>query len=195
MGVLERTQAVLKEIPFRELVFCFGPELGAERVIDFISHYPLLVRYKFHQAGSGSIVGSDSIHNAGEVFAPASHYHLSQPRYQRSKRVLDVLVGLLVLVTFPVQVFVQRNPLRSFSNAWMVLAGRRTWVSYIKPGKELPPLRCGVIATNGARFGAHLRESNELLHAMDQRYAAYYHWEADLRLLLKNFRNLGASPD
>ena len=72
-----------------------------------------------------------------------------------------------------------------------MLAGSKTWVGYVVPVKNLPPLRKGVISGNGLPLSLKQQLSDESLQMMDYWYARDYDPMTDLRLIWKVYRKLG----
>ena len=72
-----------------------------------------------------------------------------------------------------------------------MLLKKRTWIGYIIGSKNLPVVRKGVIAVNGVyNISAALPwESKELI---DYWYAKDYDPLDDIKIILKNYKQLGS---
>ena len=172
-----------------ELIFCAGV-LTYKDIISHIQQKPTGIRMRFHKAGSGSIVGSDSSGTSGEVLAGEAQFRLARATERRIKRLIDVLTSLFFLLTFPVHCLLVKQPFHFLSNCLAILLKRKTWVGYAGSGKGLPPLRPGVMAPNGLllRQQASITEG---LRLVDHYYACDYEPVQDLALVFANYRHLG----
>jgi lipopolysaccharide/colanic/teichoic acid biosynthesis glycosyltransferase len=136
-------------------------------------------------------VGSDSTETSGEIIAATSNFNLSKPHLRRLKRLIDVLVSILLIILFPIHFILNNKPVGIIKNAVQVLLKKRTWIGYIIGSKNLPGVRKGVIAVNGAynNNAALPQESKELI---DFWYAKDYDPFDDIKLILKNYKQLGS---
>jgi GT2 family glycosyltransferase len=181
--------ATVAAVDAGELILCAG-SLSYETIIGHTASLRGRVRLRYHAAGSNSIVGSDSRGSTGEAIAVAP-LNLAKPYYRRAKRLLDVCVSLAGILGFPVFLFLVPFPGGFFSNCIAVLTGRCTWVGYQADEPQLPSLRPGIIGSGGASRIVAQSLPAESRERVDQWYARDYEVTQDLRLLLKNFRDLG----
>jgi hypothetical protein len=108
----------------------------------------------------------------------------------RSKRLLDAGVALFLLLGFPVHLFLVRKPIGLLTHIFEVLIGKRTWVGYSTRSSELPPLRPGVLGTDGHPVGK-VDESEDGLLFLDRAYAREYSVNRDLELITRGYSWLG----
>jgi hypothetical protein len=71
------------------------------------------------------------------------------------------------------------------------LAGRKTWIGYATPAPQLPPLRPAVLTPEGLPVHGVLKKLDAHHAQVDYWYARNYEPLQDLKLLLKNYRQLG----
>ena len=180
--------ALLKNLPLREVIFCEG-FLSFKTIIQQTQMLAQHISARFHAASTGGIVGSDSKDSSGEFVAQNDTYALSKPAVQRRKRIVDLIVALGLLLTFPLQL-VLCGP-RVVYYALLVLVGKRTWVGYTLNNAHLPVLRPGIISTSGHSLNTFTIASTENLLRIDEWYARYYHWKQDVKLLLRHYKHLG----
>lgn len=167
----------------RELIICAG-QTSVRHILDIIQS--IRISKWFHMAGTGSIVGSDQSYTSGEVLSAEEHFNLAQPHHRRAKRLVDILVALLLLSSFPFHFLVIKDPARLFKNCINVLRGRKTWIGYQAGNTQLPPLRKGVMSEMGRTQG-----SSKVINArLDYWYARNYEPLHDVRLIIKNYRYL-----
>ena len=129
IGHLSQLDLLLKTYEIKEVVFCEG-ELSNSDIIDFIKSSVHSINFRFHAAGSSSIVGSDNKTTAGESLTADGYFHLYQPYYRRIKRLIDILLAFFILITFPLQLVLIKHPFTGLNNALKVLIGKKSWVGY-----------------------------------------------------------------
>lgn len=190
IGYWSRTGMLFRTIPFREAIFCEGT-LGFKDIINCLPQIKSNVSIKIHAAGSHSIVGSDSKDSAGESLSKENGFRLADPYLRRFKRLVDVLVSLLAIISFPIHFIGVKRPLRFFANCFSVLFAQKTWVGYATSEKNLPPLRPGVIACNGIPLTVKQELPAESLQMLDYWYARDYETAVDMKLIVKMYRELG----
>jgi len=185
---LDQLAALVNTVQVREVIFAEG-KLTYKDIIRQVQQLPAGICVRFHATGSQSIVGSDSKDTSGEYVSMEGTYQLAHPYQKRMKRIIDVGLAVLLLVTFPVQVFVCGS--RIVSNALNVLLHRKTWVGYHQTCPLLPSLPAGVLNTSGYAQHTSQAHQSEQPSKLDEWYARFYDWPTDLKLILKNFRQLG----
>lgn len=179
-----------KSVGFREIIFCIG-NLSFREIMEIVPQLPGSVKLKFHIDKSQSIVGSDSKDTSGEALSVENGFVLSDPYYRRMKRLTDVVVAFIALITFPIHLFLIKRPIHFFANCFAVLFGKKTWVGYASGEKPIPTLRPGVLACNGVPVSAHNELPEESLKKMNYWYAHDYETVIDLRLLWRRYKQLG----
>ena len=172
-----------------ELIFC-GKDLPVSQIIDLMQSLPArsAVAYKILPEDSQYIIGSSSKDAPGDYYTLDATLRLHQPEQRRSKRLLDLLVSLGLLLAAPVLIWGQRRPGGLLPTIWQVLRGRRTWV-----GLRYTPGAAGVPAVLSPADVAGTQQS--LSKATRQRleflYAKGYEPELDWRVLWRGWRGLG----
>jgi hypothetical protein len=142
-------------------------------------------------AGSSSIVGSDSSNNAGETVAEITKYNISQPFNIRMKRLIDVMVGLGILLFWPLLLLWVKNPFKLLYNALKVILGKKTWVGYCDShNNTYPPIKPSIIGTNSFAIQENNYSNNDFLK-LDELYAIEYLPIMDIMLIKKGLKWLG----
>ncbi|HEY0434867.1 MAG TPA: glycosyltransferase [Chitinophagaceae bacterium] len=188
-GKLTDLHQLTGELDFREVIFCEG-ELSFADIIAHLQGLPKGLHVKFHAAGSQSIIGSDYTETAGEVFANEL-FDIADPYNRRTKRLIDFVSALLLLITFPIHMIFVNNRPGFFMNCFSVLFAARTWVGYLEPERTLPVIRRGVIGPNGLPVSTAAHMTAESRQAIDKWYALDYEPLNDLRLIFKGYRYVG----
>lgn len=190
IGYWSRLDLLMTAVPFREAIFCEGV-LSFKDIISGMQTAAGKIKIKIHAAGSHSIVGSDSGGSSGEAVSKENGFRLANPYYQRLKRLQDILISVVGLMTFPVHLIVMKRPFNFFANCFGVLFAQKTWVGYAVDEKNLPPLRSPVIACNGRPRSAKQELPEQSLRMLDYWYARDYDPLQDLKLAWKVYRRLG----
>jgi GT2 family glycosyltransferase len=190
IGYWERVQLLSGIVPFREVIFCEGT-LSFKNIIETIQQLPKGTIIKFHASGSNSIVGSNSKNSSGEFVSKENGFKLGHPHDRRLKRLIDIIVALAGLITFPVHLFIVKKPFSFLGNCFAVLFAQKTWIGYATVEKNFPSLRKPVMTCNGIPASVKQQLPVESLQMVDYWYAKDYKPSADLQLIKKIYRNLG----
>lgn len=190
IGYWKQIKTLSRTTPFNEVIFCEGT-LSFREIIKAIPELPGQIKVRFHANGSGSIVGSDSKDTSGEALSKENGFKLSDPYNRRLKRLIDIFVSALALLTFPIHLFFVKKPVPFFGNCFAVLFGQKTWVGYSSAHKEFPKIKKGVLSCNGSPVSLKKQIPEERLQIIDKWYARDYEPATDLKLLWKEYKRLG----
>ena len=190
LTTLEGLNEFIRTVPVREVVFCRNG-LSFSGIIAHTAGLAGQVRIRITDKGSSSIVGSDSRDDAGDTRAMDRNLRLAHSSNRRGKRAVDVLCAGAILITFPLQFLANRHPLGLLRHALQVLIGQRTWIGYSGDGQTLPPLRYGVLGTNGQPAGLHEGGVMDGLALLDLHYARDHSIFDDLERIRRGYGKLG----
>ena len=179
---------LIKMYPVKEIIFC-EDGLSFKDIIGIIQQLPRSLRNKFHASGSSSIVGSDDKDISGKYVAENTGYAIASPVNKRNKNLLDSIVALVFLLSFPLHLVLQKKPLQFFKNLWAVLIKQKTWVGYALNSGQLPYLKKGIITSTSlpAAINSLPKESLQLY---DEWYAASYSIATDINTILRGYQYL-----
>jgi len=190
IGNRKQIKTILVSVPFKEIIFCEGV-MSFTEIIELIRHLPKGIISKIHAAGSGSIVGSNQKDSSGEALSKQNGFAISNPYYRRLKRLIDVSVALGGIAGFPVHIFFIKRPFRFFTNCFLVLVAKKSWVGYATTKTGLPAIRPSVIGCNGIPLSASPAIPGESLQTIDYWYAREYKPVTDLKIIWKAYKYLG----
>lgn len=179
-----------KVLKAQQVIFCAG-QLSYKTIIAQLHLLPHTLKMRFHAACSGSIVGSDTSTSNGRIWASDGVHKLSKASSRRTKRLVDVSLSLLFLLSFPLHLWGVKNPFSFFKNCLDVLGGRKTWIGYLLPSTTLPPLRKGVLGSNGLAANGRDALPGESLKMVDYWYAHDYEPMNDVKAIFAAYRHLG----
>jgi GT2 family glycosyltransferase len=174
-----------------EIVFC-SRDLPSQVIIRIMSRLiGTSVDFKIAPPESLSIIGSNSINTAGDLYT--IHFNsIGKASNLRNKRLFDVVSALLLLITFPFWFLFVKGHLRSVGNTVQVLMGLRTWVSYLDTDlndlSNLPKLKKGVLNPGSHLQSDHL--SPDRIKEVNVVYAKDYRVFNDLLIITRNFRKI-----
>jgi GT2 family glycosyltransferase len=171
-----------------EIIFC-STTLSASEIIDSMMLPELSgVRFKISSPDGIAVIGSSSIQTGDELYNLEIN-SISKPTNLRFKRTFDVLLSLLLFLTFPFLFFTYKSPSKLLSNIVKVMLGKKTWVGFT-PGikASLPLLRPGVLNPALAR---KQQLSEKSLDKLNRLYAKDYRITNDINIVLRCWKNMG----
>lgn len=166
-----------------EVIFCSSNISSQEIIRNMLILSNSGVDYKIAPPESVSIIGSNSINASGELYTPLLNA-INSITSKRNKRLLDLGVSILVLITIPIWFIISRKPIFLLSNAISVLFGRKTWIGYIKinnPMGGLPQIKDGVF-----QLKKNCKDESHQDSEINLAYAKNYSIVSDLSILWKN---------
>ncbi|MEP7237553.1 MAG: glycosyltransferase family 2 protein [Ferruginibacter sp.] len=188
LGHIDQLPNLLVKYPVKEIIFCENG-LSYKDIISLVKSLPAGVRNKFHASGSSSIVGSDSRYESGDYVSTGKNYNIGKPLNRRNKRLLDIFISLLFILSFPIHFILQKKPLRFYKNVFSVLIKQKTWIGYAGKGTGLPILLKAVLTSTS--LPAVLNElPAESLHNADEWYASNYSVLLDLQQIKRGYKQL-----
>ena len=175
---------------YDEIIFS-AKDMSAGSIIHWMTRINITrLDFKIAQPETDFIIGSNSIEKPGEYYK-ININKLNRPEHLRSKRFLDVLISVFILLFFPLLFIFFRHKKRLLKNCFDVLRSRKTWVGFIpKTGDYvdplLPQLKAGILHPNFENAG----DSNELKDKLNLIYARDYSVVQDMQIIFKAFFSL-----
>ncbi|WP_319481217.1 glycosyltransferase [uncultured Draconibacterium sp.] len=190
MGELSQLEEIIRINRIDEIVFCAENISSAEIIKAMLDLSRLDVDYKIAPPESASIIGSNSIHTAGDLYV-VNLNAISKLGNKRKKRLFDLLAALLILCLSPVLIWFTGKKGNFNKNIFRVIAGKKSWIGYI-PGvaaeSKLPTIKEGVL-NPGDRFPG-LKLDDEKSVQLNRLYAKDYNLLSDIELMLKGWKHL-----
>jgi hypothetical protein len=191
LGNISQIKDIINIYHIDELIFC-AKDMPAENIIDQMSALQhIQVNYKIAPPESMSIIGSNSIDTAGDLYVIDIN-SIAKFQNKRSKRIFDVGMSLALLISYPVTVFVTGHPVDYLLNIFKVLLGFRSITGYnpiIQKEHKLPDIRKGIIYPSD---GLDRQNADpDAIARLNMLYARDYRVSNEFRLLYKGFRRLG----
>lgn len=172
-----------------EVIFC-AKNISAQQIIEQMSTIKSNreVDYKIAQPDSLFLIGSNSIHTAGDLYLLDVN-NIDKPNNKRKKRILDFCTSLIFIIISPLLIFVVKSRIKFLKNIFSTLLGKKTWVGYSIQTKnqQLPVIKIGVISLldNIQTHSAEIEKKLNLIYAKD------YALLTDIKTICKNIQKLG----
>ncbi len=183
-----KTFQIIEIEKINEVVFCsknLSSQLIIEQMLQLVN---LKVDFKIAPPESLSIIGSNSINTAGDLYIIDSN-SISKPENQRKKRVLDLGVTLIIILISPFLLFLQKNKFKFIKNSFLVLIGNKTWVGYKnKSHVALPEIKKSILSP-AIMIKSNKVDENDIMK-INLIYAKDYKPENDLLIILKGVKYL-----
>jgi lipopolysaccharide/colanic/teichoic acid biosynthesis glycosyltransferase len=152
------------------------------------------VDYKIAPPESLSIIGSNSINTSGDLYIIDINAIIKKSN-RRNKRMLDVTVSLILLLLYPLLIFIVKKPVGVLKNIGAVLFAMKSWVGYTylseSETQRLPEIKSGVLNPQDAFKQKNLSE--ETIIRLNLLYARDYKLANDINIIIKGFSQLGRS--
>ncbi len=193
LGTIRQINEILDIYTINEVIFCSG-NMSSQAIIDHMSRLQdKQVQFKIAPPESLYIIGSNSIDTFGDLFT-INVNAINLPANKRTKRLFDLSLAILLLITLPLHLLLQKQRWGFVKNLFGVIFAQISWVGY-HPTPEtvkLPPLRKCVLHPGDAIPRKSL--PGDTLKNLNNLYAKDYKVENDLNICFKGYRDLGRSP-
>jgi hypothetical protein len=149
------------------------------------------VDFKIVPDESNYIIGSNSKETIGELYTFDIELAISKPESIRSKRLMDILVAIFLLITYPFQLVFVKKPIRLLRNILSVIFGHKSWVGFSdKTSIDIAKIKAGVLTTTSG-LDLHLLDLAPS-RRLDMLYAKEYKAMDDFSIIAKNYSDLGS---
>lgn len=190
VGKFNELEKIAETLKIKEIIFCIGT-LSYKQVIHQIQCLSNKINFRFYENESNCILGSDSKTTTGEILSTETKFAISNPYQKRMKRIVDIIVSILLLITFPIHLIFINNGLNALRNSVYVLLGKNTWVGYAEHNKLLPELLPAVVAHFGIAVNRQQLINDLVLKKLDLIYAKDYNWIQDVKTIINSYKKLG----
>jgi len=192
LGQTGQLPEIIKINRIDEIIFC-ATDIPAQDIIStMVNLSDIRVTYKIAPPESLSIIGSNSIDTAGDLYL-IDFSSITKSSNRRNKRLFDLISSLILLVTYPIILFLVKKPLSGFLNIFRVISGSYTWIGYYPLSKtgnpNLPAIKRSILTpVDGMKNKDIPVTAIELLNTG---YAKNYNIFTDARILFSGLREMG----
>jgi GT2 family glycosyltransferase len=192
LGGVSQLREIVRINKIDELVFS-SEDIPAQQIIQhMLDLNDMEIDYKIAPPESFSIIGSNSISTAGDLYVVHLN-SLAKETNRRNKRLLDLALSLGFLFGIIFTIWPVRQKGGFLRNIFQVMAGNRSWVGYL-PGStgdaHLPVLRTGILSP-GDLFPEPVSPQKAV--ELNMIYAKDYRLTTDLEIIFKAYPKLGQS--
>lgn len=190
LGEIQQLPEIIRINRIDEVIFCADNIPSAQIIRTMLELTHLDIDYKIAPPESISIIGSNSIHTAGDLYV-VNLNSISKSANKRKKRTFDVAFAMLLLVFSPFIVWFYKNKKQLFRSVFHVLTGKKSWIGYcpqLPDYSKLPHLKPGVL--NPADLFPDLHHDTEKSERLNMLYAKDYSVLTDAEIIIKSWKNL-----
>ncbi len=194
IGSIEQIEEIVRIHKLDEIVFC-ARDISSNRIIHVMTRLTgISVNYKIAPPESLSIIGSNSINTAGDLYT--IHFNsIGKASNLRTKRLFDIFCSIILIPLFPIWTLFIRNSFIGLNRLFQVLIGSLTIVGYFThssfDASSFPAIRKGILSPASSLSQQDI--SSEQADRINVMYAKDYKLSNDIIIFWKNFRKLGAS--
>ena len=197
VGNTNQIEEVIEIYKINEVIFC-SRDISSQSIINYM--YTLVaanVDFKIAPPESLSIIGSNSINTAGDLYIIDVN-SIGKPKNKRNKRLFDVLASVFFLAASPIFILFQNNKIAFLKNIFFVLFSFKSWVGYGNDKLDnLPKLKASVLSPIDAidaidAIDNNSNNKNDLRDRLNLAYSKDYKIENDFNIVWNCLRLLGS---
>ncbi len=165
-----------------EVIFS-GNDLTSQQIINLMLRLSESgVEYKIAPKDSMSIIGSNFVNAPENLFSPDFNTIGAAPS-RRSKRLFDLFMAIIILLLFPLWIFIKPRLYQIIKSSFYVLLGLKTWIGYIpSPNNSSLP----VIKPSVFNISSGYTEDLDQINTTNLLYARNYKVIHDFNYLITN---------
>ena len=189
VGGIHQITEIISIHQITEIIFC-AKNMSSQFIINnMLTLVSSGVDFKIAPTESLSIIGSNSIDTAGDLYVIEVN-SITKPQNKRNKRLLDVFVSFVLIILSPIIIWKQQHKFQFLKNVFNVLVGTYSWVGYGKyVDKLLPKIKPSILSPSYLLKGNVL--DNPKVTLLHLRYAKDYSIEKDIRIIWECCFSLG----
>ena len=188
IGNIHQLPEIIRVNKIDELIFSSEDIPSQEIIRIMLDLSGLNIDYKIAPPESFSIIGSNSISTAGDLYVVHIN-SIAKENNRQNKRAFDLAVAIALFLLSPFLIGFVRQKSGFFKSIAEVFAGRKTWVGYGSANQsQLPPIKKGIV-TPASLFPENIPEKKKA--ELDMVYAKDYQLLNDLEIVMKTWKNMG----
>jgi len=193
IGNFEQIREIITINKIDEIIFCSNDISSSEIIDKMLELSDIKIDYKIAPPESVSIIGSNSINAAGDLYT-IDFNSIAKENNKRLKRLFDFWSSLFLILLFPIFVWFVNNKIQFLKNIIKVFIGILSWVGYADfkniQKNNLPKIKKGVLnyMDINKKIG---NENSKKIEKYNIIYAKDYKIGIDIKIFFKNFRLLG----
>ncbi|MBE0653724.1 MAG: glycosyltransferase, partial [Bacteroidales bacterium] len=172
LGSIRQLREIIRILKVDEIIFCSQDIDAGEIIKNMTLLSEEKIDYKIAPPESISIIGSNSIKTAGDLYLV--HFNsVSKGKNRRLKRLFDLFASGVIILLSPFMLFFVRKYSFLFYSSFKVIFGKYTWISYCRSTdtQSLPFLKRGIFELCSHEM---LPEDIPFMEKMNLEYARDY---------------------
>ncbi len=191
IGSINSLKELVQFYNITELIFS-SKDISFQLIFDKLTELESSsISSKIAPENSLSIIGSKSIMNTEDLFLQEI-FTFSNKTNIRIKRMFDLLISVLFLLTLPFGLFIVPNGSGFIKNIFWVIANKKSWVGFHPQKNEtfkLPSKKSSVLfISDGIK---NFQEEANLIQTINMSYTQKYQILKDLQIIFTGRANLG----
>ena len=188
LGNIHQLSEIVRINKIDELIFSSGDIPSQEIIRIMLDLSNLNIDYKIAPPESLSIIGSNSISTAGDLYVVHIN-SIAKEKNKQNKRAFDFALAFTLLFLSPVIIWFAHTKTGFIRSIFEVFFGTRTWVGYCSGTQNhLPPIKKGILSPASLYSETIQEKKKDELNIV---YAKDYRLMNDLEIVLKAWRNIG----
>lgn len=190
LGNLNQLHEIIRINKIDELIFSSEDIPSQEIIRIMLDLNDLNIDYKIAPPESLSIIGSNSISTAGDLYVVHIN-SIARENNKKNKRAFDIILSICLFILSPVLIGFADQKTGFFRSVFEVISGRKSWVGYCSANQNhLPPIRKGILSP-ASLFPENIPDKKK--DELDIVYAKDYQLLNDFEIVLKSWRKIGKS--
>ena len=192
LGTVEQLREIVRINRVNELVFC-ATNISAQKIIrEMLRLEGSGISYKIAPPESLSIIGSNSIDTAGDLYT-IDFNNITKQHNLRKKRLFDIGFSLLFMPFLPLLVIILPHGKGVIKNVFSVFFGIKTWVGFYFRDDvntlSLPRIKKGILSWS--LVNSNINNLPETIEKQNLIYAKNYRLWNDFIVIFKGLKFLG----
>jgi len=190
LGNIHQLREIIRINKIDELIFSSGDIPSQEIIRIMLDLSDLNIDYKIAPPESLSIIGSNSISTAGDLYVVHIN-SIAKETNKQNKRAFDLAISAVLLTFSPGLIWFAESKYEFYRSISEVFSGNKSWVGYCSGTQNhLPPIKKGILSPASLYPKTIADKKKDELNIV---YAKDYRLMNDLEIVLKAWKNIGKS--
>jgi GT2 family glycosyltransferase len=192
LGHAQQLEEIVRINRIDEIIFCSSDISSQEIISHMMKLSGVRVNFKIAPRESLSIIGTSTIHTSGDLYM-IDFSSVNNVSNRRNKRLFDMVSSFLLLIMYPVLMFIVRKRWNGLINIFKVLSGSCSWVGYYPHSNtrnhNLPGVKPGIFTPADGLENIDIPE--DAIERLNFMYAKNYRILTDAGIVIAGLRNIG----
>lgn len=190
LGNIHQLPEIIRINKIDELIFSSEDIPSQEIIRLMLDLNDLNIDYKIAPPESFSIIGSNSISTAGDMYVVHIN-SIVKENNKKNKRAFDLVTAICLFILSPLLIWKVNTKSGFLKSILEVLAGKKSWVGYCSGiQNNLPSIKKGILSPASLFPETIPQKKKDELNIV---YAKDYRLLNDLEIVLKTWKNIGQS--